>query len=37
VWQRLQLAAQPGFLDQRASEVRRLDQLAWQLLGRQSR
>jgi hypothetical protein len=37
VWQRLQLAAQPGFLDQHASEVRRLDQLAWQLLGHQSR
>jgi hypothetical protein len=37
VWQRLQLAAQPGFLDKHANEVRRLDQLAWQLLGRQSR
>ena len=37
VWQRLQLAAQPGFLDQHASDVRRLDQLAWQLLGHQSR
>ena len=37
VWQRLQLAAQPGFLDQHASQVRRLDQLAWQLLGDQSR
>ncbi len=37
VWQRLQLAAQPGFLDQHASQVRRLDQLAWRLLGNQSR
>jgi len=37
VWQRLQLAAQPGFLDQHTSEVRRLDQLAWRLLGDQSR
>ena len=37
VWQRLQLAAQPGFLDQHASQVRRLGQLAWQLLGDQSR
>jgi hypothetical protein len=35
-WQRLQLAAQPGFLEQHAGQVRRLDQLAWQLLGRQS-
>jgi hypothetical protein len=33
----MHLAAQPGFLDQHASEVRRLDQLAWQLLGDQSR
>jgi hypothetical protein len=37
VWQRLQLAAQSGFLDQHASEMRRLDQLAWQLLGHPSR
>ena len=37
VWQRLQLAAQPGFLDQHASEVRRLDGLTWQLLGHRSR
>jgi hypothetical protein len=37
VWQRMQLAAQPGFLDRHASQVRRLDQLAWQLLGHQSR
>jgi hypothetical protein len=37
VWQRMQLAAQPGFLEQHASQVRRLDQLAWQLLGDQSR
>jgi hypothetical protein len=37
VWQRMQLAAQPGFLGQHASQVRRLDQLAWQLLGGQSR
>ena len=37
VWQRLQLAAQPGFLDQHASEMRRLDQLAWRLLGHPSR
>jgi hypothetical protein len=36
VWQRLQLAAQPGFLRQHASQVRRLDQLAWQLLGHQA-
>jgi hypothetical protein len=36
VWQRMQLAAQPGFLDQHASQVRQLDQLAWQLLGHQS-
>ena len=37
VWQRMQLAAQPGFLGQHASQVRRLDQLAWQLLGHQPR
>jgi hypothetical protein len=37
VWQRMQLAAQPGFLEQHASQVRQLDQVAWQLLGRQSR
>jgi len=37
VWQRMQLAAQPGFLDHHASQMRRLDQLAWQLLGHQSR
>jgi hypothetical protein len=36
VWQGLQLAAQPGFLGQHASQVRKLDQLAWQLLGRQA-
>jgi hypothetical protein len=36
IWQRLQLAAQPGFLEQHAGQVRQLDQLAWQLLGRQS-
>jgi hypothetical protein len=33
----MQLAAQPGFLEQHASQVRQLDQVAWQLLGRQSR
>jgi hypothetical protein len=37
VWQRMQLAAQPGFLNRNASQVRRLDQLAWQLLGHQVR
>jgi hypothetical protein len=37
VWQRLQLAAQPGFLGRHASQVRQLDDLAWQLLGRQPR
>jgi hypothetical protein len=37
VWQRMQLAAQPGFLDRHGSQVRELDQLAWELLGRQSR
>jgi hypothetical protein len=37
VWQRMQLAAQPGFLARHASQVRQLDDLAWQLLGRQSR
>jgi hypothetical protein len=37
VWQGMQLAAQPGFLDQHASQVRQLDQLAWQLLGHPSR
>lgn len=37
VWQRMQLAAQPGFLNRNASQVRRLDQLAWQLLGHQPR
>jgi hypothetical protein len=37
VWQGMQLAAQPGFLDRHASQVRQVDQLAWQLLGQQSR
>ena len=36
VWQRMQLAAQPGFLGQHAAQVRQLDQLAWQLVGHQS-
>jgi hypothetical protein len=36
VWQQMQLAAQPGFLGRHASQVRRLDRLAWQLLGRRS-
>jgi hypothetical protein len=37
VWQGLQLAAQPGFLGRHASQVRQLDNLSWQLLGRQPR
>jgi hypothetical protein len=37
VWQRMQLAAQPGFLTRHASQVRQLDDLAWQLLGHQRR
>jgi hypothetical protein len=37
VWQRMQLAAQPGFLGRHASQVRKLDELAWQLLGHQPR
>ena len=37
VWQRMQLAAQPGFLGRHASQVRKLDDLAWQLLGHQPR
>lgn len=37
VWQQMQLAAQPGFLHREASQVRRLDQLAWQLLYHQPR
>jgi hypothetical protein len=37
VWQPMQLAAQPGFLARHASQVRQLDQLAWQLLGHQPR
>jgi hypothetical protein len=37
VWQRMQLAAQPSFLARHASQVRQLDQLAWQLLGHQPR
>jgi hypothetical protein len=36
VFQRMQLAAQPGFLRQNASQLNQLDQLAWQLLGPQS-
>jgi len=37
VWQRMQLAEQPGFLAHHASQLRQLDQLAWQLLGSQLR
>jgi hypothetical protein len=37
VWQRMQLAAQPGFLAHHAGQLRQLDQLAWQLLGSQLR
>ena len=37
VWQRMQLAAQPAFLDRHASQLQQLDQWAWQLLGHQSR
>jgi len=37
VWQRMQLAAQPAFLGKHASQVRQLDDLAWQLLSRQLR
>ncbi|HYK30206.1 MAG TPA: hypothetical protein VEV61_19775 [Streptosporangiaceae bacterium] len=35
-WERLQIAAQPGFLAQHASQLRKLDKLAWQLLGHHS-
>lgn len=37
VWQRMQVAALAGFLGRHASQVRQLDGLAWQLLGRQPR
>jgi hypothetical protein len=36
VWQRMQLAAQPGFLDRHVSQVSQLDELAWKLLGHSS-
>jgi hypothetical protein len=37
VWQGIQLTAQTRFLHQNATQVRQLDQLAWQLLGHPSR
>jgi hypothetical protein len=37
VWEGLQLTAQTRFLHRNASQVRQLDQLAWQLLGHPSR
>jgi len=37
VWQGMQLTAQTRFLHRNASQVRQLDQLAWRLLGHQSR
>jgi hypothetical protein len=37
VWQRMQLTAQTRFLHRNANQVRQLDQLAWKLLGHQSR
>jgi hypothetical protein len=33
IWQRMQLAAQPGFLAGHAGQLRQLDALAWRLLG----
>jgi hypothetical protein len=33
IWQRQQLAVQPGFLARHAAQLRRVDKLAWQLLG----
>lgn len=36
VFQRMQLAAQPGFLRQNASRLSQVEQLAWQLVGAQA-
>jgi hypothetical protein len=35
IWERIQLAAQPGFLAKHASQLRQADALAWQLLSSQ--